>query len=95
MSKYSEIRTADELQAALSEVRRSLKSEGENISRTYGRMKAHYTPARMVMGFLKRKSDYFNWADLSLSLIRTVRKRINGISCPPPASQDKNCSVQR
>lgn len=76
-SKYSNIKTADELRAAIESVRREIKGEGKALSLKYHGLKDHYSPANMVNGFLKRKSDYYNWADVSLRIIRLLRKRIS------------------
>lgn len=76
-SKYHEIKTADELQEAIAEVRRSIKRQEETLTGEYYGIRNHFTPANMVVGFLKKNSNYYNWADMSLRLVRLVKDKVD------------------
>lgn len=76
MSKYSKIKTADELQAAINDVRREIKSQERILSIKYDGLREHYTPTNMVAGFLKKNSDYYNWADMSLHIVKTLKSKV-------------------
>lgn len=76
-SKYHDIKTADELKEAIAEVRRSISRQQEVLSNEYDGIRSHFTPANMVMGFLKKNSDYYNWADMSLRLVRLVKGKVS------------------
>lgn len=75
-SRYHEIKTADELREAIAEVRRSIKRQEETLSDEFNGLRSHFTPANMVVGFLKKNSDYYNWADLSLKMVRLVKDKV-------------------
>lgn len=78
MSKYHDIKTADELQAAIREVRGELKRKGKSVENKYDSLRNHYSPSNLVMGFLRRNSDYFNWADMSLHAVRFLKAKVDG-----------------
>lgn len=90
MGKYSEIRTADQLQAALKGVRSEIKSQEKLVSLKCDGIVDRYRPSNIVSGFLNRNSDYFNWADVTLRTIRILRSRFKRVKRPaarPSADQ--------
>ena len=82
MSKYSDIHTADELQNAIKGIRSEIKSQEKVLSAKYDGLHEHYRPSNMVAGFLKRNSDYYNWADVSLRIVRALKSKVGGIKRP-------------
>lgn len=76
-SKYNNIRTADELQAAIDGVRREIKGEGKVLSLKYRSLKEHYSPVNMMTGLLKKNPGYSNWVDFSLRVVRLLRRKIS------------------
>ena len=88
MSKYSKIKTADELQAAINDVRREIKSQERIMSIKYDGLREHYTPTNMVAGFLKKNSDYYNWADMSLHIVKTLKSKV-AKKKPEPLHKDE------
>lgn len=88
MSKYSKIKTADELQAAINDVRREIKIQERIMSIKYDGLREHYTPTNMVAGFLKKNSDYYNWADMSLHIVKTLKSKV-AKKKPEPLHKDE------
>lgn len=88
MSKYSKIKTADELQAAINDVRREIKSQERILTIKYDGLREHYTPTNMVAGFLKKNSDYYNWADMSLHIVKTLKSKV-AKKKPEPLHKDE------
>lgn len=84
MSKYSKIKTADELQAAIKDVRSEIKSQERILAIKYDGLREHYTPTNMVAGFLKKNSDYYNWADMSLHIVKTLKSKVARKKPEPP-----------
>lgn len=50
--------------------------------------KDYFTPANMVAGFLKRNSDYFNWADLTLAAVRTLKTKLSNEQSSTQQAED-------
>lgn len=82
MSKYSDIHSADELQNAIKGIRTEIKSQEKVLSVKYDGLHEHYRPSNMVAGFLKRNSDYYNWADVSLRIVKALKNKVGGIKRP-------------
>lgn len=82
MSKFSDIHTADQLQAAIKGIRSEIKSQEKVLSVKYDGLHEHYRPSNMVAGFLKKNSDYYNWADVSLRIVKALKSKVGAIRCP-------------
>lgn len=82
MSKYCDIHTADQLQTAIKGIRSEIKAQGKVISAKYEGLHEHYRPSNMVAGFLKKNSDYYNWADVSLRIVKALKSKVGGIRRP-------------
>jgi len=87
MSKYTDIHTADQLQAAIKGIRSDIKSQEKILSVKYDGLHEHYRPSNMVAGFLKRNSDYYNWADVSLRMVRALKSRFGAPKRPVEPEQ--------
>ena len=82
MSKYYDIHTADQLQTAIKGIRSEIKSQEKLLSAKYDGLHEHYRPSNMVAGFLRKNSDYYNWADVSLRIVKALKSRIGGVKRP-------------
>lgn len=82
MSKYYNIHTADQLQTAISGIRSEIKSQEKVMSLKYEGLHEHYRPSNMVAGFLKKNSDYYNWADVSLRIVKALKSKVGGPKRP-------------
>ena len=49
--------------------------------------KEYYSPSNMIAGFLRKKTGYYNWADLSLTFIRALKERLGGAPAPEEATE--------
>lgn len=78
MNKYQDIKTADDLQKALSAVRKDIKSQEKALDRSYQDLRAHLSPMNLVSGFVQKRSGIMNWANLSLKVVRLLKDRILG-----------------
>ena len=90
-SKYNEIHTADQLQAAIRGIRSEINSQKKVLEVKYDGLHEHYRPSNMVAGFLKKNSDYYNWADVSLRMVRALKSKVSGVrrSAKPAVPADQ------
>lgn len=88
MSKYCDIHTADQLQTAIKGIRSEIKAQEKVLSAKYDGLHEHYRPSNMVAGFLKKNSDYYNWADVSLRIVKALKSKVGGIRRPAKPEPD-------
>jgi hypothetical protein len=78
MNDFSSIQTEEDLQAAINSVRSRLSDQAHVVSQKYHGLRSHYAPVNIIAGFVNRSSGYFNWASLSLSLIKYLKGKVSG-----------------
>lgn len=84
--KYGYIKNQQELLEAIEKAKVETKVKSEELKTKYYGLKSHYTPVNMAVGFLRKNSDYYNWAELTLALIGKIRRSIISRKSLPAAA---------
>lgn len=84
--KYGYIKNQQELLEAIEKAKAETKVKSEEFKTKYYGLKRHYTPVNMAVGFLRKNSDYYNWAELTLALIGKIRRSIISRKSLPAAA---------
>lgn len=84
--KYGYIKNQQELLEAIEKAKAETKVKSEELKTKYYGLKSHYTPVNMAVGFLRKNSDYYNWAELTLALIGKIRRSIISRKSLPSAA---------
>lgn len=84
--KYGYIKNQQELLEAIEKAKAETKVKSEELKTKYYGLKSHYTPVNMAVGFLRKNSDYYNWAELTLALIGKIRRSIISRKSLPAAA---------
>lgn len=85
--KYGYIKNQQELLEAIEKAKAETKVKSDELKTKYYGLKSHYTPVNMAVGFLRKNSDYYNWAELTLLLVRKLRGAIiSRKSLPDPGA---------
>ncbi|MBQ9892085.1 MAG: hypothetical protein IJM35_02890 [Bacteroidales bacterium] len=76
MGKYSDIRSLDQLDRAISRNREALDLQKARLSRTYGEVRNFYTPRSFLSAGARRLGSAIPVGDLILLAIGRIRRRL-------------------
>jgi hypothetical protein len=77
MTDYKDIRTMDELTAAISENKARINAQGESVHTNLTTVQGFYTPKNMALQGVRRAALNINFYTNALALVRTLKKRLS------------------
>jgi len=86
-NKYNKIRTGEELEKAINDVRNRRKKLEKGINKDASRLWQAYQPSNLVSGFTRQFLPYLSWTGIGLGLVRGVRKLIAAPGKPKAAKK--------
>ncbi len=75
MGKRSDIRSGEQLDAAIAASRAALSAQRLRLEQSYVSLKDRLTPVNTAAGFLERGKNVIAWSAAVVSLLRTFRGR--------------------
>ena len=77
MSKdYGKIKTTAELDRAINDIHARRKQAGKGLDRKVKALRKRMKPANLVVSAASRYLPYLGWSEVSLGLIRGLKKRL-------------------
>lgn len=77
MTDYKDIRTLDELTAAISENKARIDAQGESVHTSLTTVQDFYTPKNLALQGVRRAALNVNFYTNALALVRALKKRLS------------------
>ena len=75
-NNYQDIRTLDELNAAIVRSRGRIEAQGKAVAESYGRVQSFYTPQTLVTEGVRKATRSLSFYGVALGLVSNLRKRL-------------------